>query len=56
MAKTWDEQGRLGDTIADRQIRRQREAQREMRDHQFRQSALEYWNKEHSKQRKNRNK
>ena len=48
MARTWDEQGQLGDTIADRQTQRQREAQREMRDHQFRQMQEDYW--------KNRNK
>lgn len=53
MAQTWDEQGRLGDTIADRQARKQREAQREMRDHQFRQDALKYWNQESRLQKKN---
>jgi hypothetical protein len=53
MAPTWDEERRLGDTIAERQIQRAREAQREMRDHQFRQDALKYWNQESRRQKKN---
>ena len=56
MARTWDEQGQLGDTISDRQRKRAMDAQREMREHQFRQESLRYWNSEHSKQQKNRNK
>ncbi len=53
MARTWDEQGQLGDTIADRQRKRAMDAQREQRDHQFRQDALKYWNKESRLQKKN---
>ena len=45
MAPTCDEERRLGDTIADRQTQRAKEAQREMRDHQLRQDALKYWKK-----------
>tara|TARA_R100000742_G_C4273840_1_gene93564 strand:- start:34 stop:204 length:171 start_codon:yes stop_codon:yes gene_type:complete len=56
MANTWDETGKLRDSIAERQMQRQRDSERERREHQFNQSAQEYWNKEHSKQQKNRNK
>ena len=45
MALTWDEERQLGDTIAERQRQRAIEAQREQRDHQFRQDALKYWKK-----------
>ena len=50
MANTWDERGRLGDTIADRQTQRARETQREMREQQFKQDSLDYWNRERSRQ------
>jgi hypothetical protein len=45
MAPTWDEERRLGDTIAERQIQRAREAQKEYRDHNFEQERKKYHDK-----------
>ena len=53
MARTWDEQGQLGDAIADRQRKRAMDAQREQRDHHFKQEQKRYWDSEYSKQRRN---
>ena len=54
MAQTWDgEKGRLRDSIAERQMQRQRDAEREMRDHHFQQEQKRYWDSEHSKQQRN---
>ena len=52
MARTWDEQGQLGDTIVDRQRKKAMDAQREQREHQFRQESLRYWNEESKRRNK----
>ena len=46
MANTWDEHGRLRDSIAERHIQRQRE----MYEQQIRQDSLDYFNRERTKQ------
>jgi len=54
MANTWDETGKLRDSIAERQIQREREAQREYRDHNFEQARKKYHDKYMKQQQRDR--